>query len=113
MAIISLRLRGADQTEIEVDVILDTGFTEALALSSDLIATLGWRRRDTMQIILADGTMPWISVYEGRVWWNGEWKRLLAEATDGMPLLGMALIDGTLITLEAVVGGEVTVEPLE
>ena len=113
IAVVTLRLRGAGQAEVDAEVILDTGFTEELALDAVIIGALGWPRRDTAQMILADGSLQSVSVYDGQVWWDGEWRSVLVQATTGMPLLGMSLLYGSLITLEAIDGGEVTIEPLE
>ena len=112
-AIVTLRLRGKDIVETEADVILDTGFTEELALGHTLIEALGWPRLESSEIMLADATIKQVNVYEGRVWWNQEWRSVLVQATEGMPVLGMGLLYNNLVTLEAIDGGEVTVEPLE
>jgi clan AA aspartic protease len=100
-------------SEVEIPVILDTGFSDYLTLPQSLIDELAFRRRDTTQIKLADGSFRRVEVFEGRVWWNYEWLTIPIQASEGDPLLGMALLHKHLLTVDVISQGDVTIETLE
>jgi clan AA aspartic protease len=109
---LSVQLRGAGSLEITIEFTLDTGFSEYLTLSLALILELAWQYVDSVSIRLADGSFRNVHVYDGRVFWNGSWRNVLVQASDGDPLLGMALLRGNYVCLEVVPDGEVTIEPV-
>lgn len=112
-AIVSIRLRGTDGTELDVDAILDTGFDDYLTLPAALIDALQLPRVEAVPIVLGDGRVVRVSVHEARVRWNNEWRAIFVQETGGDILLGMNLLFGNLVTLEVTDGGSVTIEALE
>ena len=99
---------GGKQT---ITAILDTGFTGFLMLSSEQAHELGAIPVDLREMELADGTVRSVARYEVTVFWNGQPRTVFAlvnEATK--PLLGMKLLHRSLVTLELISGGAVTIE---
>ena len=55
-AIVSLRLRGSDGREQEIEAIIDTAFDGFLTLPHNVIETIGLSRLGTGRVLLADGS---------------------------------------------------------
>ena len=96
---------------IPVTTILDTGFTGFLMLSKEQVQELGAAPVDLREMELADGTIRPVARYEVTLLWDGRPRTVFAlvnEATK--PLLEMKLLHRSLVTLELVSGGSVTIE---
>ena len=93
------------------EIILDTGFNGELVLPGEMIRDLGLSYGGRTLSILADGREVGADYYDGVVLWHG--RRLAVEIveTAGESLLGMALLLGSHISIDARVGGEVLIEP--
>ena len=94
-----------------VEAVLDTGFSGHLTLSQDLIESLGLDYYAQIQMVLADGEDTKVYSYEGFVNWFGQTQRAVILASEGVPLLGMSLLDGCKITMRVRAGGEALIEP--
>ena len=112
-AVLTIRLRSLDGAEIEVEVILDTGFTDFLTMPAALIRELSWPRRDSVPIILSDGSPRRVDVHAGHILWNGDWRIIPVQASEGDPLLGMALLHENFVSIEVISGGAVSIESIE
>jgi clan AA aspartic protease len=108
-ASIRLVVRGPDGSELEVELVIDTGFNGWIGLPSTLIAELGlpWRRRGRGE--LADGSETIFDIYEATIIWDGQLRRVWVDEIDATPLIGMALLDGHVLTIEDWTGGNVTI----
>ena len=95
-----------------ISAVVDTGFTGYLTLSRTVIASLGLQSRQVIQAQLADGSYARMRTYLAEVKWLGRDKRIIVCEGEGGPLLGMALLDGCRLTVEAAVGGDVVIEPM-
>jgi clan AA aspartic protease len=109
---IRLTVRGPTGQAQEIEAVIDTGFDGTLTLpSADIIALgLPWRRRG--RALRADGTASVFDIYEATVMWDGIPRRVAVDAADIDPLIGMRLLDGYELTIQAVVGGQVTIKSL-
>ncbi len=112
-AVVSIRLRGMDGTELDVEAVLDTGFDDYLTLPGSLIAVLGLPQVEAVPIVLGDGQVVRVAVHQARVRWDNAWRDIYVQETGGDILLGMNLLLGSLVTLEVTDGGTVTIEALE
>jgi clan AA aspartic protease len=112
-ALIPVRIRGTSGAEAEVQAVLDTGFDDHLMLPAEMIEGLGLIRQGAMPLMMADGSIVRASVFEAVVLWNGERRTISVQATKNDTLVEMRLLQGSLVTLEVVDGGAVTIEPLE
>jgi clan AA aspartic protease len=111
-AIIPLLVSGPEGQAQEIDAIIDTGFTGFLSLPPGLVASLGLAWRGHSQAVLADGALHLFDVYVATVIWDGHARTVEADAADIEPVVGMGLIHGYELRIQAVSGGRVTLERL-
>ncbi len=109
---IRLLLRGPAGSEVVIDAIVDTGFTGFIALPTSVIKALGLARRSGGHAVLADGSTADFDVFDVEAIWDGSWLDIKASAMGDDPLIGMELIKGHELKVEAVPGGLVSVGPL-
>src|SRR5438309_1501518 len=109
-ATLRLQVRGPNGQQ-EVEAVIDTGFTGSLTLPTALVTALGLPRRGWRRATLADGSVVRIAAYKATVIWDGQARDVLTLAADGGPLIGMSLLYGSLVTLQVVDGGQVTIGP--
>jgi clan AA aspartic protease len=93
-AFISLRIPGPSGQEEDVDAIVDTGFTGTLTLPFSVISSLGLHWLTQGQAILANGQLETFDVYRATVIWDGQPLRIMLEAAETDPLVGMTLMYG-------------------
>ena len=112
-ALIPLVVRDAHGQDHKVEAVIDTGFTGFLTLPSALITSLdlSWRGRE--QGVLGDGSLQLFEVYAATVIWNGRPQTVETNAAEVIPLVGMGLIHGHELRIQAVKRGIVTIEPLQ
>jgi clan AA aspartic protease len=96
-----------------VDAVIDTGFSGFLTLPSGIIAALDltWKGRDVAT--LGDGTSCIFEVYVATVIWDGEYRVIDINESETVPLIGMRLLRGYDLRIQAIEGGTVTVEVLK
>jgi clan AA aspartic protease len=111
-AIIQIGVRGPTGHEHDVDAIVDTGFDGFLTLPPAVVAALGLAWLSRGLATLADGNPTFYDVYEATVVWDGQTITIPVDAVATTPLVGMELLDGYKLTLEARIGGSVTIEPM-
>lgn len=99
---------------VEVEAVIDTGFTGHLTLPRDVTRSLALPGRGFVEVELADGSSTALDVYEARVLWHGRSRPVPVYETGeaGGPLVGMSLLRGSRLEAEIVPGGEVVVRPL-
>jgi len=111
-AVILLRVHGPTGHEHEVDAIIDTGFNGFLTLPLEQITRLGFPYEGNLEAVLGDGRDTTMDMFLGTVLWEGYLREGTVLAAEGTPLVGMALLRGSRVTLEVQDGGRVTIEPL-
>lgn len=110
-AVVRLRVRGPGGAETDVDAVVDTGFTSALTLPPAVVATLGLIRQSGGSALLADGTVRPFDIYAAEIEWDGTWRPILAWVVGAETLLGLRLLAGYQLRVEAVTGGAVEITP--
>jgi clan AA aspartic protease len=98
--------------KITVDAVIDTGFTSFLSLLLFIITDLGlpWHYRDVGT--LGYGSEVIFEIYKAAIIWDGQSQIIDVAASDADPLVGMGLLHGFKLQIEAVEGGRVTIEAL-
>lgn len=109
-AVISLLLQGQAGRAMEVEAVVDTGFTRFITLPPEIISALGALPAGANRVMLGDGSEASLDVYGVTVLWEGVPRRVDAYAADTMPLVGMRLLDGHSLYVEVEDGGRVTIE---
>ena len=95
-----------------VEALIDTGFTGFLSLPLSMIESLGlpWIFSDS--VTLGDGSEVVFQMYRATVIWDGQFKVVDVAASESEPLLGMSLLYGFKLQVEAVERGIVTIESM-
>ena len=111
-ATLRLAVHHVNGQEQEVEAILDTGFSGSLILPPAVISALGlpWRTRGT--VILANDSEDQFDIYAAVIRWDGTPHNILVEAAETDPLVGMALLTGYDVYIQAAEGGNVIIEAL-
>lgn len=91
---------------------LDTGFTDRLTLPPGLVADLNLPLLGSASVVLADGSTQALPMYRARLLWQGHECAVRAYAAPGDPLVGMALLRGSWLTVDVMPGGAVRIEEL-
>jgi clan AA aspartic protease len=95
-----------------VEALIDTGFTGFLSLPLSMIESLKlpWIFSDS--VTLGDGSEVIFQMYRAIVIWDGQFKVVDVAASESEPLLGMSLLYGFKLQVEAVERGTVTIEAM-
>jgi clan AA aspartic protease len=111
-ATIRLVVGNADSQRQMIDAVIDTGFTGFLTLPFSVLVDLKLRAYRREEGILGDGSTCIFDVYRGLVIWDGELRRIDINESDTEPLVGMSLLYGYRMQLDAIEGGTVTIQAL-
>ena len=111
-AILPIVVKNDTRTQL-VDAVIDTGFSGFLTLPFSTIESLDliWKGRD--MATLGDGTSYIFEVYIAVVIWDGQYRTIDINESETMPLIGMQLLRGYDLRLQAIEGGSVTIEALQ
>jgi clan AA aspartic protease len=112
-ALVTLSLRGSRGRELQVEAVVDTGFSGELLLPRAIVDELELALEGEEQVVLADGSECAVPFFSGVVVWDGTPRQVSVLCAGGDPLLGMSLMWNHLLTMRAAEGGEVTLDPLQ
>lgn len=112
-AIIRVAVGHADSAKKMVEALIDTGFTVFLSLPLATITTLRlpWHFRDIGT--LGDGSEVVFEMYKATVIWDGQTQIVDVAASEAEPLVGMSLLYGFKVQIEAIEGGIVMIAALK
>ena len=111
-AVVTIEIIDGDGLPRSLEVILDTGFTGYLTLPSEAIEQLTLPFVGQRTFELANGELFRSDAYLAAVSWHGSLRDALVLKSDSTPLLGMTLLWGSRMTLDALTSGPVTIEEL-
>lgn len=96
-----------------IDAVIDTGFNGFLTLPSSIIATLDlpWNASDI--VTLGDGSETVFDLYAVTIIWDGQYREIDVAESETEPLIGMALLYGYRLQIDAIEGGMVRIEALQ
>lgn len=95
-----------------VEAVLDTGLSEELVLTPDIVSTLELTPQGEMPLILADGEEQIFDFYMASISWHGRERIVAVVEMPSERLIGMNLLWGSRLIVDAAVGGEAIIEPL-
>ena len=95
-----------------INTVIDTGFNGFLTLPSTVITALDlpWIASDI--VTLGDGSETLFDLHAATVIWDGRYREIDVAESETEPLIGMALLYGYRLQIEAIKGGIVRIEPL-
>jgi clan AA aspartic protease len=108
-AIVQLAVIGDQQKKQGIRAVIDTGFTGSLTLPQSVIADLALTWFTQQEAFLGDGSRRTFDVYRGTVIWDGQLRVIEINASDTAPLVGMALLEGFELRVQAYEGGSVAI----
>ena len=107
---ITVSVMDADREPQQCEVILDTGFTGWLTLPEAEIRRLGLVKAGSYYSIIASGNQEEFDYYRTSVWWHDRLHEIEVFQSIYQPLLGMELLEGSRVSVDAWDGGNVIVE---
>jgi clan AA aspartic protease len=111
-ALICFSVRSSTGTEISIEAIIDTGFTDFLTLAPDVVAALALPHRTDMDVMLGDGSIVSLPVYEAVVIWDGQDRTIFVHAAEGGALVGMSMLHGHELRMQVVPSGDVLIRAM-
>lgn len=108
-AIIEIEIN-SEAGKLRLPAIMDTGYNGHLTLPDSLIRSLNLTAAGRLRGMLADGTIISMNTYIAEIQWRNGPRKIVVTATEGTPLIGMALLEGARLAIEVSEGGQVTVE---
>jgi clan AA aspartic protease len=111
-AIIQLDVLGENQQRQVIQAVIDTGYTGFLTLPYRIISTLNLTWYMQQEGLLGDGSLCMFNVYEASVIWDGQIKIIEVNESETDPLVGMGLLEGYELKIQASPGGLVTITAL-
>lgn len=110
-AVLPLQLRAPDGRLVDLDAIIDTGFSDYLALPPAVVAALQLPYYGTADYELGDGDVVTFRLYMTEAVWGGQEFEVPVLASDGGALIGMRMLYGYHLFIDVVDGGDVIVRP--
>jgi clan AA aspartic protease len=111
-ATIRLVVSTANSQRQMIDAVIDTGFTGYLTLPLSVLTNLNLQAYRREEGVLGDGSTCIFDVYRGFVIWDGELRQIDINESETEPLVGMSLLYGYRMQLDAIEGGMVTIQAL-
>ena len=108
-ATLRLVVGNAETQRQTVDAVIDKGFTGFLTLPLAILTALNLKAYSREEGVPGDGSTCVFDVYSGFVIWDGELRRIDINASETDPLIGMSLIYGYRIQIDAIEGGTVVI----
>ncbi len=100
-----IELIATDGSIITVDVLLDTGFTNCLAMDIQDVESLGWRYIKKQEMKTARGESLF-DIYEGIVIFDGQEMKIPVVVGDGIPeiLIGLPWLEDRRLVVDKKAG---------
>ena len=108
--VLTLRLQGQAGHTLEIDAVVDTGFSRFVTLPPATVTELGLAFTGINRVVLADGSEVTVDVYGVTVLWDDQTRDVVAYAADTTPLIGMAMLDRHNLNIEVESGGRVVIQ---
>ena len=110
---VQLEVQRSDGDFETIEAVADTGFDGHLALPKEVIGRLRVELHRVAEVELATGTKEEANIWRGNVRWHGQIRRVYVLEANGVPLLGMELMEDSQLTLQPRINGWVLIERLD
>ncbi|MFH7244850.1 MAG: clan AA aspartic protease [Spirulina sp.] len=111
-AMIQLDILGENQQRQVIKAVIDTGYTGFLTLPYHIISTLNLTWYMQQEGLLGDGSLRMFNVYEASVIWDEQVMTIEVNESETDPLVGMGLLEGYELKIQAIPDGLVTITAL-
>ncbi len=111
-AVVSLSILREDGTEETFEFIVDTGLIEEMVLPQDVVDQLGLLPDDSVVLTTGDGRARLVGTYNAWVLWHDQPRRVHVASRGREFLIGMGLLLGSNVNIDAIPGGSVTITEL-
>jgi clan AA aspartic protease len=109
-SVVTVRVLGRDGAAANVDAVVDTGFDGFLSLTHGAIRLLELRQVGVRDGTLADGTVVSFPAFLATVDWHGAVRTGAVIQSGGGNLIGMKLLEGSIVRIHVVPSGVVEIE---
>ena len=109
-AIVALSLQGPAGQALDIEAVVDTGYSGFLTLPTALVTELGLPFAYIGRAFLANDDEVSFDVHDATVLWDGQPRLIKADATGSTPLVGMLLLDMHSLNIEVESGGRVLIQ---
>lgn len=109
---ITIVLRVAGRSDLEVECVVDTGFEGFLTLPPPVVEQLGLPYLSEINANLADNTDIVANVYRATVFWRGTERNIAVLAMGRRPLVGTALLADYHLSVDFYEGGSVIIDDI-
>lgn len=99
-----------EQPPFAIECVVDTGFAGYLTLPEQAVEALKLPFLQTIPSRLADGSRVMLDSYLTTIRWAGQQRPVEVIATGLQPLVGRALLQGFLVSIDFRDGGDITLE---
>ena len=103
---------GESNTRARVQAVVDTGFTQHLTLPVGAITTLNLEFAFKEMLTMANDEPINTDVYTASIDWGGRKRQVEIHATEGNPLIGMAMLRDHDLHVRVVPEGPVSIAPI-
>ena len=109
-AVVTLPLQDPQGLTRVIEAVVDTGYSGFLTLPPVLVDELSLPFAYMGQAFLANDAVIDFDVHDVTLLWDGQPRRIQADATGSTPLVGMAMLDRHDLNVEVVNGGRVIIQ---
>ena len=110
-AVVRVYVEGPNLASWLCHATVDTGFSEHMTLPGDVIDYLGLQSAGFTEARMANDQVQRFDLFHAEAIFGGRIQNILVHRTESESLIGMSLLSGGVIKIDARLGGAVEIEP--
>ena len=110
---VQLEIQRTDSLFETIETVVDTGFDGQLTLPPHMITELGLEPDQDVNVILATGSQEILNAWNGSMLWHDRLRGVQVLEANGVPLLGMELLEDSQLAMQARINGDVLIQRLD
>jgi clan AA aspartic protease len=111
-AVVPLDIKHPKGQQTQLEVLIDTGFTGELTLTSEFIENLDLQCVGARTAELANGVFVETDLFAATCTWHGQDRKITVMRIDAQPLIGMEMLQKCRLTIDVKDDGLVRIQPL-